>query len=155
MKKIKSKLTLFVAALLFTFVLAPTVHAEEAENVHVKNSIEEIQLNDDVIKSVKKYGVGDSNAPTAPAYSGGAVTGLKQTNASLTSVTVNWNAAAGAVRYEVIAMDANYQPYDYKIVTGTSATLDLKGASAALALVIPYDANGGEGDMTVQFWLYT
>lgn len=147
MKKIKSKVTLFVAALLFTFVLAPTVNAEEAKNAHAKNSIEGIQLNDDVIKSVKKYGVGDSNAPiaSAPAYTGYAVSGLKQTNANLTSVTVNWNAAVGAVKYEVTAVDANYQPLDYKIETGTSTTLDLKGAAAAIVLVIPYDANGGEG----------
>lgn len=143
MKKIKSKVTLFVAALLFTFVLAPTVHAEEAKNAHAKNSIEGIQLNDDVIKSVKKSGVGYSGAS---AYTGYAVSGLKQTNANLTSVTVNWNAAAGAVRYEVVAMDANYQTLDYKNVTGTSATLDLKGAAAAIVLVIPYDANNGEGD---------
>lgn len=142
MKRIKGKVTLFVAALLLCFVSAPTVHAEEAKNAHAKSIINEIQLNDDVLKSIKQYGAGES---TAPLYTGYPVTGLKQTSSNLTSVTVNWDAAAGAVRYEVAALDTNYQTLDYKIVTGTSATLDLKGQPAAAVIVIPYDANNGEG----------
>lgn len=40
-------------------------------------------------------------AQEQPVYSGGMVSGLQQTNATTTSVTISWNAAYGAIGYVV------------------------------------------------------
>lgn len=122
------KITMFLAAILFVFAVVPAGKVKAAEVSRTFDNTKE----DIVFNNAKINNLG------AGTYAGGAVTNLKQTNATSNSVTISWSAASGAAGYVII--DKNYEIL--ADVKTTSHTLYLPEQTVDYAVgVVPYDAN--------------
>ena len=134
----KKSIKVWFLSLLFCFVLAPAVKADAAENLpkrRVDNGTEDIKMNSNV--AVDQLGA-------TGTYAGGYIYNLKQTGATVNSVTISWSAASGATGYYVVAVDDyGYITNTLRTLTGTSVTLTLPEQTYEYGIgVIPYDANG-------------
>lgn len=135
----KKTIKVLFLSLLCCFMLSSTVNAQEAvkqaertfEN-DIKN--ESIKLN--VNATINKLGAGE--------YTGAAILGLSQTDATLNTVTLNWDETSGAAGYYVVSVDNyGYISQVLKQVTTPSVVLNLPESTYAYGVgIIPYDANG-------------
>jgi hypothetical protein len=121
MKKFESKFIL-VVAFLFVLVLIPATKSE----AEVLNAGAKISLYAESEESL---------------YAGGAVTGLTQTGIQNSSVTISWNAAAGAIGYLIYGYSSTTDSL-YYITQATTSTAVLPGSNIVdqHIIVVPYDA---------------
>lgn len=76
-------------------------------------------------------------------YEGDKVTGLEQTDATETSITIRWSATNGAASYRVKSMFMKEDIYEE--VTGTTYTFSCPKNTSCNIEVFPINADGGQG----------
>ena len=136
-KTMKCLVAVFVMALAFVMT-GTTAKAEETKRLN-----DDLVLDLNVTSEISNVGEG--------TYTGGGVTGLQQTAATLNSVTISWAPAAGAVGYAV----CDYSTGSLVLVaqvTETSYTFtNLAENTAALIIVMPVDAANNLGAASGQY----
>ena len=130
---VKCLIAVFTMAMAFV-VTNTTAQAAEATERTFDNSVSGIELN--ATQKLNKLGEG--------TYTGGYVTDIRQTGATLTSATVTWNAVTGAAAYYVVEVDSyGYVTNIINTVQDTSITLTLPESTYGYGVgVIPIDASG-------------
>jgi hypothetical protein len=131
MKKFGSKFIL-VVAFLFVLVLIPATKSD----AEVLNAGAKISL----------YAESEGSL-----YAGGAVTGLTQTDIQNSSVTISWNAAAGAIGYLVYGPEDNYSS-PIRMTSDTKVVLQGTNIVDYEYVVIPYDAESNDHIADYENW---
>lgn len=141
MKLMKNTMKCLVAVFMMAMAFAATsVTAEAAEMVArtFDKNLEDVS----VIKAQDLNCLGE-----AGFYEGEYVEGLRQTGATLTSVTLTWNPVNGAVGYYVLALDKYgdvYGKLDYVQTASVTITVPENTYEAGVG-ILPVD---GDGDLS-------
>lgn len=142
-KTMKCLVAVFVMALAFVMT-GTTAKAEETKRLN-----DDLVLDLNVTSEISNVGEG--------TYTGGGVTGLQQTAATLNSITISWTPAAGVASYEICSCDpttgmltkidqvaANVNTYTFS---------NLPNDYGALIVVYGVDAQGEKGLAKGQYGL--